>query len=116
MQKIMNSFFDNYFLKREEREYRSYELEEDVYQFLKKNSEYYNATMSDLINVCIGELIRTKELKVKVYESNQLGMNPSTNLYIDKSKTVILKQLKESSGISLKRLVNASVRNIMEKQ
>ena len=74
-----NKFLNNKFSKREKRIRKTYEIEDDLYNFLEEASLTYDASVSDILNFCISELIRTNDLKI--YTSSNMK-NPSHNFNI----------------------------------
>lgn len=104
---------DEKFLKRERRFRRNYALEETCYRFLLEGAKYYNATMSDLLNVCLEELIQTEY--VVLYQTKNL-LNPSKAFYISQSNIAGLDILKQKHGLGLEKLANIAVYNIMSQQ
>ncbi len=50
------------FINEKKRTLRKYELEDEVYDFLVEASEVYHASISDIMNACLDELIHTKNL------------------------------------------------------
>lgn len=104
---------DDKFLKREQRFRRNYALEEECYRFLVEGAQYYNASMSDLLNACLEELIQSQN--ITLYQSEYV-LNSTRSFYISQSNIAGLDSLKQQYGLSLEKLVNIAVRNMMSKQ
>ena len=105
-----NKFLNNKFSKREKRIRKTYEIEDDLYNFLEEASLTYDASVSDILNFCIAELIRTNDLKI--YTSSNMK-NPSHNFNIAVSNVKGLAKLSETTQFTIKSLVNMSVKNIL---
>ena len=106
-----NKFLNNKFSKREKRIRKTYEIEDDLYNFLEEASLTYDASVSDILNFCIAELIRTNDLKI--YTSSNMK-NPSHNFNIAVSNVKGLAKLSETTPFTIKSLVNMSVKNILQ--
>lgn len=73
----------------------------------------YDASVSDILNFCIAELIRTNDLNdLKIYASSNMK-NPSHNFNIAVSNVKGLAKLSETTPFTIKSLVNMSVKNIL---
>ena len=105
-----NKFLNSKFSKREKRIRKTYEIEDDLYNFLEEASLTYDASVSDILNFCISELIRTNDLKI--YTSSNMK-NPSHNFNIAVSNVKGLAKLSETTPFTIKSLVNMSVKNIL---
>ena len=85
-------------------------LYQKLLQFVKNN---YDATFSDIINVCIEEYVERNE--PSFYEKP----NPETETYrsimIRKENLSNLKKMYKKTGISVTRLLNGAVKEFLEK-
>lgn len=106
-----NKFLNEKIQKREKRVQRKYELEDEVYEFLLEASKTYNASISDILNLCISELLKTNNFKV--YTNNLDLTYPARTLYISEKSLTELTKLKKSTNMTIKGLLNTAVRNIM---
>lgn len=104
---IMDSW-GNYFLKREKRQRRCYEIEDRIYTLLETLSEIYEASISDIINICIDYLSRTE--KIALYERPADEIVVRHTLYITEKNIKALDRMKETYGISIFRLVNMAIK------
>ena len=105
-----NKFLNSKFSKREKRIRKTYEIEDDLYNFLEEASLTYDASVSDILNFCIAELIRTNDLKI--YTSPNMK-NPLHNFNIAVSNVKGLAKLSETTPFTIKSLVNMSIKNII---
>lgn len=108
---MKNKFIGSKFYKREKRTLRKYELEDEVYDFLVEASEVYHASISDIMNACLDELIHTK--KFKLYQHKDV-IYPTHTFYITESNAAGLSELKREARMTITNLVNMAVKNIME--
>lgn len=110
----MNSFLDNVFVKKEKRRRRAYELQDELYEFLEKSATEYSVSISDILNVCIRDLIESNNLKI--YENDKNNTYPAHKFSIDESNIKGLNELKESTMVTLTGLVSMAIRNVMLKE
>ena len=74
-----NKFLNSKFSKREKEYAKLMKLRMILYNFLEEASLTYDASVSDILNFCIAELIRTNDLKI--YTSPNMK-NPLHNFNI----------------------------------
>ena len=60
--------FDQAFKKRENKTRRNYEIEDSLYTKLEELTKIYDASVTDLINECLLNLIQTEN--ILLYEKN----------------------------------------------
>ena len=108
----MNKLLDRRFDPREKRSRRTYELEDELYDFLKYASKKYRASVSDILNACIRELIESKNLKV--YKSKKGVLYPAHNFNVNESNIRGLGDLKQETTYKMTALVSMAIRNVME--
>ena len=106
----MGKFFDDRFYKREERIERSYPITDDLFEYLCQASITYNASLSDLLNACIRELIEFENFYIYTWDWS--AKIPKHNFQIDKSNIAGLNQLKRKTHFTVSALVNMSIQNI----
>lgn len=105
------STFDKAFPYRKNTVPKSYRIDKEAYAFLKKINMEYNATVSDIVNACIDELVTTKK-RFSRQEYDRISSMHS--FFIDKDNLKGLEQLKRHTGIPIWRLVNIAIRNVMQ--
>ena len=84
----------------------------DKIEFLSKN--IYDASISKLINACIDELISNK--KIELYEKNKNEISLKHTILIRKSSLEELEKLKEKYEISINKLINISIHDILKEE
>ena len=103
--------FDNIFRKRENKIRRNYEIEDSLYSKLEGYAKIYDASVTDLINECISNLIKTEN--IILYEKNDDELSVTHTLLIKESNLSGLEKLKDKYGVSIYRLVNIAIRNVL---
>ena len=103
--------FDTVFKKRENRIRRNYEIEDTLYSTLEDLSNVYDASVADLINECLSKLIQTEN--IQLYERDRNVLSVTHTLLIRESNLAGLERLKEKYGVSIFRLVNIAIRNVL---
>lgn len=91
---------------------KSINIENDLFETLKKIQEQYNSTFSDLINICIEDLISSNEIKYYAKPSKEILIYKS--IMIRKNNLDKLQEIKENTGISITRLVNMSMKRFID--
>jgi len=107
-------FFDNAFKKREKKIRRNYEIDDELYSELEELSKVYDASVADLINECLLNLIQTEN--VQLYEKDRNTLSVTHTVLIRESNLVGLESLKEKYGVSIFRLVNIAIRNVLREK
>lgn len=110
----MNSSIERRFYVREKRLQRVYEIEEDLYNYLKYASKKYRGTISDLFNFCIRELVETKKFRVCEFREKVLYQGCSFD--VDESNIRALNELKDKTRYTLVTLVSMAIRNVMDEE
>lgn len=89
-------------------------IEDKLYQrlleFVKNN---YDATFSDIINVCIEEYVEKN--KPSFYEKPKHEKVTYRSIMIRKENLSNLKKMYQRTGISVTRLLNGAVKEFLEK-
>ena len=106
--------FDRVFKKRENKIRRNYEIEDSMYSKLEEYSKEYDASIADLINECLSHLIQTEN--IRLYEKNRNEISVTHTLLIRESNLSGLEQLKEKYGVSIFKLVNIAIRNVLNEK
>ncbi len=105
------SLFDKYLLKRDNFQKRRIEIYVDLYEELQNLSKIYDASINDLVNISIMEMINTNN--INIYE-------PHTNLReyhsfsIRESLYKQLEEIKRKYKLSITQLVNIAIFNAIE--
>ena len=100
------------FGKREEIVQKTIEIECEIFEkveFLSNN--IYNANISKIINECIDELIRTEDIKIYPKKEGQISTKHS--IMLRKSTLEGLENLRKKYKISIYRLIDIAIRNVL---
>ena len=93
---------------------KSINIDDSLYKrlmkFTKKN---YDATFSEIINICIEEYI--DESKPSFYEKPKLETVTYRSIMIRKENLTNLQMLHKKTGISVTRLLNCAVKEFLDK-
>lgn len=93
---------------------RCISLDNELYEELKNVVEnYYDATISDLVNVCIEDYINENDIKYYAKPFGEISI--SRSIMIRKDNLEELKRLNETTGISITRLINGAIKDFLEK-
>ena len=103
--------FDHAFKKRENKMRRNYEIEDSLYIRLEELSKVYDASVAELINECLTELIKSEN--IQLYEKDSAALMVTHTLLIRESNLSGLEKLKEKYGVSIFKLVNIAIRNAL---
>ena len=103
--------FNHVFKKRENKIRRNYEIEDSLYSKLEELSKIYDASVTDLINECLSNLIQTEN--IQLYEKNSDELLVTHTLLIREGNLLGIERLKEKYGVSIFRLVNIAIRNVL---
>jgi len=103
--------FDQAFKKRENKIRRNYEIDDSLYSKLEELSKVYDASVTDLINECLTNLIQTENIQLYEKDGNELSVTHT--LLIKESNLSGIERLKEKYGVSIFKLVNIAIRNIL---
>ena len=105
------SFFDNKYSKREKTYRRSYYIDSSLLTQLESLSKIYRARVSEFINDSIEELIISEN--IKVYERDKSELSVKYTVLVRESNLQGLDELCRKYGISVSKLVNIAIRNII---
>ena len=93
---------------------KSINIDDSLYKklmkFTKKN---YDATISDMINVCIEDLLSTGSVKYYAKPEDEITIYRS--VMIRKENAEALNKKTQETGISLTRLVNIAMKELLDK-
>ena len=93
---------------------KSINIDDSLYKrlmrYTKKN---YDATISDMINVCIEDLLSTGSVKYYAKPEDEITIYRS--LMIRKENAEALNKITQETGISLTRLVNIAMKEFLDK-
>ena len=93
---------------------KSINIDDSLYKrlmrYTKKN---YDATISDMINVCIEDLLSTGS--VKYYAKPEDEITICGSVMIRKENAEALNKITQETGISLTRLVNIAMKEFLDK-
>lgn len=109
------SVFDNYFFKKDSGVRRRIEIDISLYEKLDYLSNtVYDASVNKLVNVAIIELIKSKD--IKVYERYNKEKTEPHNFLIRESSYRELEELKKIYGLSIFKLVNIAIFNVLKNE
>lgn len=93
---------------------KSINIDDSLYKrlmrYTKKN---YDATISDIINVCIEDLLSTGSVKYYAKPEDEITIYRS--VMIRKENAEALNKITQETGISLTRLVNIAMKEFLDK-
>ena len=93
---------------------KSINVDDSLYKrlmrYTKKN---YDATISDMINVCIEDLLSTGSVKYYAKPEDEITIYRS--VMIRKENAEALNKITQETGISLTRLVNIAMKEFLDK-
>lgn len=93
---------------------KSINIDDSLYKrlmrYTKKN---YDATISDMINVCIEDLLSTGSVKYYAKPEDEITIYRS--VMIRKENAEALNKITHETGISLTRLVNIAMKEFLDK-
>lgn len=93
---------------------KSVNLEDKLYTNLKQIVENeYDATISDIVNVCIEDMISSGN--VKYYAKPEGEITIYRSIMIRKENVEALNKVTQETGISLTRLINIAMKEFLEK-
>ena len=91
---------------------KTIEIDNNLYEKLKELSENeISASINQLINACIENLIKTKNIKMYIKPKGEISIKHS--LLIRESFVKGLEELKDKYDISICKLVNMSIYNAL---
>lgn len=101
------------FWKREPLLKKTIEIEDKLYNKLNELSEQvYHTSTNQLINGCIEELIKNKNIKIYAREKEEITVQHS--LLIRESLFNELEEMREKYNLSIYKLVNIAIKNAIE--
>lgn len=107
------SNFDKYLLKKDKLLRRRIEIDNTLYQKLQDAAKtYYDTSVNKLVNIAIVELINSNN--VELYERPANEIVEAHNFAILESSYLELEKLKNKYGISIYKLVNIAIYNILQ--
>lgn len=108
------SAIDRLYKKSNYRIQKSISLEDKLYTGLKEKIENeYDAEISEVINVCIEELIAKDNITYYGKPEGEIVIYRS--IIIRKDNIEALSKLKKKTGISVTRLINTAIKEFLEK-
>lgn len=101
------------FWRREKLLKKTIEIDNSLYEKLNELSKtVYQTSTNQLINACIEELIKTKN--VKIYEKLEGELSIQHSLLIRESLFNALEEMREKYNLSIYKLVNIAIKNAIE--
>ena len=107
-------FFDERFRKKQIRFRRNYDIIDDLYKKMEEISEIYDATIPDIFNACIEELVSSEN--IVLYEKSEGERTTPHTILIWESNVAGLEKLNAKYGVSIRKLVNIAIRNVFENE
>ena len=108
------NFFDKRFLKRENKIRRNYEIDDRYYSKLEELSKIYDASIPDLVNACLEELIASEN--INIYESYNTKSLVTRPMFIRESNVIGLEKLNVKYDVTIRKLVNIALNNVLEQK
>ena len=106
------NLFEKKFSKKEDKYRRNYEIDDTLYSRLEELANTtYDATVTDLINACLEYLIETENIDLYKKDKQEITLMHTVN--IKESNLTGLERLKGKYGVSICKLVNISIRNVL---
>lgn len=100
---------DNYTIQ------KSINIEDRLYTELKHfTNENYKATISDAVNICIEDLIISKN-DIKYYPKPYGEISIYRSFMLRRENIKELEKIKNQTGISITRLINIAIKNFLDK-
>lgn len=93
---------------------KSINLENELYTRLKEIvDKKYDTTLSEMVNICIENLIG--ENNIKYYARAERELPNYRSLMLRKSNIDKLHEINHETGIAVTRLINMSIKNFLDK-
>jgi predicted DNA-binding protein YlxM (UPF0122 family) len=105
------NYFDDKYGKREKTYRRSYYIDNNLLSRLEELSKIYRAKIPDFINDSAEQLIKSENLEIYDKDKNELSIKYT--LLVRESILRGLDDLTQRYGISLSKLVNIAIRNML---
>lgn len=103
------------FWKKEELLKKTIVIDNSLYEkLIELSNTKYQTSVNQLINACIEELIKTKNVEEYKKEKGELSIQHS--LLIRKSLFEGLEKLRQERNISIYKLVNISIKNALKNE
>lgn len=104
------SIFDKYLLKKDNLLKRRIEIYVDLYEELQKLTKIYDASVNDLVNISILEMIENKNINIYEPHSN---LREYHSFSIRESLYRQLEEIKRKYKLSITQLVNIAIHNAL---
>ncbi len=104
--------FEKRFYNRENKIRHNYSINDSLYKWLQQNSLAYDATISDLFNVCVDHLIESEN--IVIYESPADDFFTTRTIPVRESNVAGLENLKTKYGVSISKLANIAIKNVLD--
>ena len=106
------SLFDKYLLKKDNLSKRRIEIYVDLYEKLQELTKIYDASINDLVNISIMEMIENNE--INIYEPNS-NLREYHSFSIRESLYKQLEEIKRKYKLSITQLVNIAIYSALKK-
>lgn len=100
------------FQKKEKKHRRNYEIDDALFTKLEHLALVFDASLTDLTNVCIEQLIQSEDIVLFERPENELPVIHT--FLIRESNLKGLENLKEKYGVSIYKLVNIAIKNVLD--
>lgn len=95
---------------------KSINIEDTLYTKIKEFAdEDYEATISDIINICIEDFIVKEDKDIQFYNKPKWELTIYRSVMIRKDNIDALCRIKNRTGISFTRLVNMAIKEFLQK-
>lgn len=103
------------FWKKEALLKKTIEIDNTLYEELSElSNNIYQTSTNQLINACIEELLKTKN--IKIYEKSKDEISVQHSLLIRESLFNGLEELRDRYNLSIYKLVNIAIKNALEEK
>lgn len=105
-------YLEQKFHRKERKLRRNYAIEDSLYIRLKQSSLIYEASLSDLLNICLEDLIKREA--VVLYDRTSGSYFGMHMFHVWESNVIGLDCLKEKYGVNIQQLVNMAIKNALD--
>ena len=92
---------------------KSINIDNELYEDLKKIKMKYDATISAIINVCIEDLLESNDIKYYAKPKGEITVYRSVMIRIENIEK--LERIRQNTGITVTRLINFSIKRMIDK-
>lgn len=105
-------YIDKMFSRREQKSRRNYEIEDSLYNGLESLSVIYDASVGELVNAAIQFLVETEDIANYIKDPHEITVTHT--ILVKQSNLKGLDTLKAKYDISIYKLINIAIRNLLK--